>query len=194
MAEGAFRPPSEIGGGTAPRRRPGAPSPTKTEGAIWFTEGHCVSQTTAAATAAWFGEPPGRPAGQWPQPARAYKGPAAALMIAHVVLFRPRADLSPAARTALAGAFEAALRDIPSIRRAHVGRRFLHGRAYETQMQVDYQYAAVLEFDDAAGLQAYLEHPAHQQLASQFFETVEKTLIYDFDLTEGEAGLAALLP
>ncbi len=115
-------------------------------------------------------------------------------MIAHVVLFRPRGDLSPAARTALAGAFEAALREIPSIRRVRVGRRFLHGRAYETLMQVGYQYAAVLEFDDAAGLQAYLEHPAHQQLASQFAEAVEQTLIYDFNLAEGAAGLAALLP
>ena len=109
-------------------------------------------------------------------------------MIAHVVLFRPRGDLSPAARTALVGAFKVALHEIPSIRRAHVGPRFLHGRAYETLMQVDYQYAAVLEFDDAAGLQAYLEHPAHQQLASQFSEAVEETLIYDFDLTEGAAG------
>lgn len=115
-------------------------------------------------------------------------------MIAHIVLFRPRGDLSPAERTALTGAFEAALREIPSIRRAYVGRRFLHGRAYETRMQVDYQYAAVIEFDDAAGLNAYLEHPVHQQLASEFYEAFEQALMYDFDLQEGEAGLAALLP
>ena len=115
-------------------------------------------------------------------------------MIAHIVLFRPRGDLSPAERTALTGSFEAALRDIPSIRRARVGRRFLHGRAYEALMQVDYQYAAVLEFDDAAGFNAYLEHPAHQQLASQFLEIVEHALMYDFDLQEGGAGLAVLLP
>ena len=43
--------------------------------------------------------------------------------------------------------------------------RVLHGRAYESLMHVDYQYAAVLEFDDSAGLRAYLEHPAHQRLA-----------------------------
>ena len=113
-------------------------------------------------------------------------------MIAHVVLFRPRGDLSPAVRTALAGALETALREIPSIRRARVGRRLLHGCAYETLMQVDYQYAAVLEFDDAAGLRAYLEHPAHQQLSSQFFDAFEHALMYDFDLQEGATGLAAL--
>jgi hypothetical protein len=61
-------------------------------------------------------------------------------------------------------------------------------------MQVDYQYAAVLEFDDTAGLHAYLEHPAHQQLASEFFQAFEHALMYDFDLQEGGAGLAALLP
>jgi hypothetical protein len=113
-------------------------------------------------------------------------------MIVHVVLFRPRGDLSPVARDALAAAFETALRDIPSIRRARVGRRFLHGRSYEALMPIDYQYAAVLEFDDAAGLTAYLEHPAHAQLASQFFSAFEHALMYDFDLKEGAAGLAAL--
>lgn len=114
-------------------------------------------------------------------------------MIAHIVLFRPRGDLPPAARDALVEAFEAALRDIPSIRRSRVGVRLLHGRAYEAQMEVDYQYAAVLEFDDAAGLRDYLEHPAHQQLASQFFGAFEHALMYDFVLQEGTAGLAALL-
>ena len=44
-----------------------------------------------------------------------------------------------------------------------------------------------------AGRQAYLEHPAHQQLTTQFFEAFEQALIYDFDLQEGEDRLAALL-
>lgn len=113
-------------------------------------------------------------------------------MIVHLVLFRPRSDLPPAARHALGEAFETAVREIPSIRRARVGRRFLHGRPYEAAMSVDYQYAAVLEFDDAAGLKAYLEHPAHQELASRFFDVFEHALMYDFDLQEGTAELAAL--
>src|SRR5262245_52262394 len=99
-------------------------------------------------------------------------------MIAHVVLFKPRADLSPEARQHLAESFEAALRQIPSIRRARVGRRITHGRSYEALMSVDYQFAAVLEFDDEAGLKAYLEHPAHQRLGARFFEAVEQALMY----------------
>jgi hypothetical protein len=114
-------------------------------------------------------------------------------MIAHVVLFKPRGDLSTDARRQLAASFERALTQIPSIRRARVGRRITHGRGYETLMAVDYQFAAVLEFDDEAGLKAYLEHPAHQQLGAQFFDVFEQALMYDFELTEGTTGLAALL-
>jgi Stress responsive A/B Barrel Domain len=115
-------------------------------------------------------------------------------MIVHVVLFKPRADLSPDARRQLASSFEAALKQIPSIRRARVGKRIRHGRAYEALMTIDYQYAAVLEFDDAAGLKAYLEHPAHQQLGAQFFKMFEQALMYDFDLAEGTEALAEITP
>jgi hypothetical protein len=113
-------------------------------------------------------------------------------MIAHVVLFKPRADLSTEVRQRLADFFEAALRQIPSIRRARVGRRITHGRGYEALMTVDYQFAAVLEFDDVTGLKAYLEHPAHEQLGSQFFEVFEQALMYDFDLAEGTTALAGI--
>ena len=60
-------------------------------------------------------------------------------------------------------------------------------------MKVDYEYAAVLEFDDASDLNDYLKHPAHEQLASQFYQAFEHVLMYDFELQEGEAGVAALL-
>jgi hypothetical protein len=103
-------------------------------------------------------------------------------MISHIVLFRPRPDLTADARDAIVAAFESALRDIPSIRGARVGRRILHGRPYEALMKDDFPYAAVIEFDDIAGLTAYLEHPSHEQLATRFFMALEQALIYDFDL------------
>ena len=113
-------------------------------------------------------------------------------MIAHIVLFRPRGDLTPQARQELASAFQVALGEIPSIRCARVGRRLIHGRAYEALMRADYPYAAVLEFDDQAGLAAYLEHPSHERLATQFFQVCEEALVYDFELKNGTAGLALL--
>jgi hypothetical protein len=107
-------------------------------------------------------------------------------------MFRPRPGLSDAERRDLAAAFRDALRGIPSIRRARIGRRVTHGRGYETLMRADYPYAAVLEFDDLAGLKAYLEHPVHEALASRFFATFEEALMYDFDLKEGTEGVADL--
>jgi len=111
----------------------------------------------------------------------------------HLVLFRPRADLTTDQRAALASSFEAALRAIPAIRQARIGRRVMTGRPYEAMMRADYPYAAVIEFADADGLRAYLDHPAHQELAARFFESFEDALIYDFELQEGTAALASLL-
>ncbi len=113
-------------------------------------------------------------------------------MIAHIVLFRPRGDLSPGERQGLVDAFAAALREIPSVRRARVGRRITHGRGYEQLMRGKYDFAAVLEFDDRAGLLAYLEHPVHQELGDRFFSALEEALMYDYELQEGADGLAAL--
>jgi hypothetical protein len=113
-------------------------------------------------------------------------------VIAHVVLFRPRRELADAGRLALIAAFEAALGSIPLIRRARVGRRLTMGRSYEALMRADYPYIAILEFEDRAALTAYLDHPAHEQLATRFFASVEESLIYDFELADGAAGLGEL--
>ena len=112
-------------------------------------------------------------------------------MLSHIVLFRPKPRLSADERGLLVAAFARALRDIPSIRRSRVGRRVTHGRGYEQLMREDYGYIAVLEFDDMAGLKAYLEHPAHEELAERFFSAFEAALMYDYEVIDG--GLAALL-
>jgi hypothetical protein len=112
-------------------------------------------------------------------------------MIRHIVLFRPRAGLSADERFGLAAALRSAIKTIPSIRRARVGRRIRHGRPYEQQMRVDYEYAAMLDFDDLDGLKMYLEHPAHEALATRFFTVLDESLIYDFEFEEGD-GLAGL--
>ena len=110
-------------------------------------------------------------------------------MIAHLVLFRPKAGLSDYQRRGLTEALTTSIRDIPSIRRARVGTRITHGRPYELLMRTDYSHAASLEFDDLDGLKAYLEHPAHASLAEQFFSAFEEGLFYDFEL--GDVRLLA---
>ena len=110
-------------------------------------------------------------------------------MIAHIVLFRPRADLTAGDRQNLVRAFRLALREIPAVRRSRVGRRILHGRQYEQVTRENYEYAAILEFDDAAGLTAYLEHPAHARLGELFSSAFEAALIYDYELRDGQDAL-----
>jgi Stress responsive A/B Barrel Domain len=114
-------------------------------------------------------------------------------VVAHVVLFRPREGLTPDQRTALVESFSRALREIPGIRRASVGKRITHGRSYEDLMKENYAFAAVLEFDDARALAGYLEHPAHTALGERFLNSFEAALIYDYEMMEGERGFTSLL-
>ncbi len=110
-------------------------------------------------------------------------------MIAHVVLFRPRPTLDPQSRANFAAAFTSALSDIPSVRRARVGRRVLAGRPYDAMMTEDLTHAAIIEFDDREGFQAYLDHPTHAGLAARFFDTFEAALIYDYEMSLDAATL-----
>lgn len=110
-------------------------------------------------------------------------------MIVHVVLFRLEAGLAEETRDALADALSLAAREIPSVRRARVGTRVTVGRPYEQMMTTDFSFAAILEFDDRNGLLAYLDHPAHAQLAQQFFASIEQALTYDFELWESGEGI-----
>jgi hypothetical protein len=114
-------------------------------------------------------------------------------VIAHVVLFRPKPQLRDEARRRLVDGFTRAIREIPQIKRARIGRRVTHGRPYEQEMRADYAYAAVLEFDDVESLKAYLAHDAHQALGAAFYECFEETLIYDYDFSEASEQLTALI-
>ena len=107
-------------------------------------------------------------------------------MIAHVVLYQPRPDLGAADRSRFHGALANALRAIPSIRRARVGSRVRHGAAYEKVMPADFEFIAVLEFDDFPGLQTYLDHPAHAELGSLFYTASAAALAYDYDVPDAD--------
>lgn len=112
-------------------------------------------------------------------------------MIAHVVLFSPRADVDAAAREALIAALERACSDIPQIRRVRVGHRRVLGYAYDTLAPVQFEYAAILEFDCEADLRAYLEHPAHAELGERFRLSAAAAFAHDFEIVD--AGSVRLL-
>jgi len=99
-------------------------------------------------------------------------------MISHLVLMKPRRDLSDADRRAFVDAFERAVRDIDTVRAVYVGRRVRHGAGYE-QTSPDVDFVAVINFDDLDGLQAYLRHPAHQDLGARFGQAMAMAMVYD---------------
>jgi hypothetical protein len=102
-------------------------------------------------------------------------------MMCHVVLFRLRRDLAQADREAFVRALEAALREIPTIRGFRIGRRVTFGAGYE-QGAPDFEFGSVIDFDDLAGLRAYLEHPAHKDLGTRFNASIEAGLVYDYEM------------
>jgi hypothetical protein len=113
-------------------------------------------------------------------------------MIVHVILFSPKSDLPPAARRDLLESLVGAAAGIPSITRFRVGRRITHGLpGYEQAMREDYQFAAIIEFDDVDGLKAYLAHPAHRAIGQHFTASASTSLAYDYSM--GEAADAARL-
>src|SRR5262249_47424432 len=107
------------------------------------------------------------------------------IMIAHIVLFRPKPGITAAQRRTFAKALSRTCREASSVRRASVGRtaRAASGVARIAGSDA-YPYAAVIEFDDADGLRAYLSHPAHEELARLFWEACDATIIVDFETTD----------
>jgi hypothetical protein len=108
-------------------------------------------------------------------------------MVTHVVLMKPRADLSAADREAFVAAFERALREIPAIRNVRIGRRVTHGAGYERTSPDAADFLAAIDFDDLAGLQAYLRHAAHEEVGARFGRSLSAALVYDFEVGGVEA-------
>ena len=101
-------------------------------------------------------------------------------MVTHIVLMKPRPDLSVADRQAFIDAFDRAMREIPTVRGVRIGKRIVHGAAYE-QAAPAMDYVASLDFEDLAGLQTYLRHPAHVELGARFGQSLSAALVFDFE-------------
>jgi hypothetical protein len=115
-------------------------------------------------------------------------------VIAHIILFKPRPDLTAPQRQSVIDALSSAARGAPTVRRCRVGRRATHGvPGYEQTMLEGYEYAAILEFDDLDGLRNYLRHPAHAAIGAQFASAAAAALAYDYEMVD-VADAGQLLP
>jgi hypothetical protein len=107
-------------------------------------------------------------------------------MIAHVILFRPKPDLTAAERKGILDALSSAASAIPGIQRLRIGRRLRHGvPGYEQAMREDYEYLMMIEVEDMEALKAYLRHPSHVALGRHFSESAAAALAYDYEIVDG---------
>ena len=114
-------------------------------------------------------------------------------MIAHVILFRPKPELSAADRGAIIEALTTAVSAIPTIRRCRVGRRIRHGLpGYEQAMGEDYEFIVMIEVEDVAALKAYLQHPSHASLGRHFTQSAAAALAYDYEIVEASEATALI--
>lgn len=112
-------------------------------------------------------------------------------MIAHIVLFRPKAGLVDAERAGIVAALRAAHARIPQIRRFRIGTRMLARKAYDALAR-DFPYFVMLEFDTRGDLEAYLAHPAHDALALSFHQASDAAEAYDYEIADAPRALDAL--
>ncbi len=101
-------------------------------------------------------------------------------MIAHVVLFEPKATITDQDRETFLDAMKTAFKEISTVTRSMVAKRQLIGAGYESKMgDQTYSYVCVAEFEDIEALETYLEHPLHQRLGQLFWQYCDRTLIID---------------
>jgi len=103
-------------------------------------------------------------------------------LIAHVVLFNERQGLSAEQLGSFARILQATLKGVPAITRATVGRSVEVDAGYAREFgDKTYRFAAVIEFRDIEGLQAYLQHPLHHELGRLFWEYCESTIVLELE-------------
>jgi hypothetical protein len=103
-------------------------------------------------------------------------------VITHVVVLKPRANLPSRDRAAFVEAFERAVREIPTVRAVRAGRRVTHGALYERAAPDAADFMIQIDFEDLAGLQTYLRHPAHEAVSAAFGRLLDSGWVYDFEM------------
>jgi len=115
-------------------------------------------------------------------------------VISHLVLFTPKPGLSTADSRSFAQSIVETFRHIGTLDRAVVGRRIDVEAGYERNFgDKTYEFAAVLEFKDRAGLLGYLNHPLHKELGALFWRHCESTVIVEIEAADARSNDAVEL-
>ena len=115
-------------------------------------------------------------------------------MISHLVLFTPKTGLSAEESRSFAQSIVETFRQVGSLERAMVGRAIDVDAGYQRSFgDKTYEFAAVLEFKDRAGLLSYLNHPLHKELGALFWRHCESTVILEIEATDAKSSDAVEL-
>lgn len=96
-------------------------------------------------------------------------------MLRHLVLLKFKSDTSPATIAEITAAFHALRTAIDTVRGLESGTD-----VSPEGLAKDYTHAFLLTFDDAAGRDHYLPHPAHQAFVAQLQPLLEDVLVLDY--------------
>lgn len=103
-------------------------------------------------------------------------------MIAHIVHFTPKSELSEDSRQRFASLVVDVLRTVPQIARVTIGRKIDVDPGYGRSMGgAPHAFAVVLEFAGRADLVTYLRHPRHAELGQAFWECCESATVTEVE-------------
>lgn len=106
-------------------------------------------------------------------------------MIAHIVLFRPKAELTDDDLRLFTQLFRRVCVEVPGIERVRLGPVVGGGVFGGAKLgSSPYSAAAYLEFKDRQALEAYLQNPLHREFAESFWRYSEETVIADSEMVD----------
>ena len=103
-------------------------------------------------------------------------------MLRHLVLLQFKQDATPAAIAGITAAFQALPAAIDTVRAFECGTD-----VSPEGLAKGYTHAFLLTFDDAAGRDHYLPHPAHQAFVAQLQPLLADVLVLDY-VTTGDGA------
>jgi Stress responsive A/B Barrel Domain len=103
-------------------------------------------------------------------------------MIAHIVLFTPKAGLADPERRSFAQSVADTCTRIRQVKRLMLGRRLTVDAGYQRSFgDATYEYAAVLEFETQQDLKEYLQDPRHAALGRLFWQYCERSVVAEME-------------